>query len=72
MNQTSTPPSDGGPAFPFDHKMGDCARGMTLRDYFAARALSLLVPASKLSEGPEIIARSAYLVADAMLKERAL
>ena len=41
-NQTN----DGGPAFPLTSSTGDprdgvyCANGMTLRDYFAAKALS--------------------------------
>jgi hypothetical protein len=50
--------------------------GMTLRDYFAAKAMSALVTASGDSEGlveyvEEIVAQSAYKMADAMLAEGA-
>ena len=60
----------GGPAFPYPGPQGTWESGMTLRDYFAAKAMNLLVPASKLRQGPEEIAKSAYQVADAMLAER--
>lgn len=54
-------------------------RGMTLRDYFAAKALALLLPyfsdECKEDDGiraeSEACAHRAYLVADAMLAERA-
>lgn len=78
--------NNGGPAFPvadFDHqafapKNAEEAKrllsGMTLRDYFAARAMQGLmgrvwgdVPAEDLFE---IWARSAYAAADSMLKAR--
>jgi len=77
---------DGGPAFPhgplgdsitFDdgrtsHQWPACA-GMTLRDYFAAKAMQAI-----LSEDPEYhqkyqfidLAHFSYKCADAMLKER--
>ena len=46
--------------------------GMTLRDYFAAKALSVLdVQAHVEMPAAENLARSAYKIADAMLKERA-
>ena len=59
----------GGPAFPLDR---DCCNvGMTLRDYFAAKAMqSLLVG---IECGPDDVASvvaSAYILADAMLKAR--
>lgn len=58
---------DGGPAFPMideDYFL----RGMTLRDYFAAKAMQATVdPARPYTQ----IATLAYEVADAMLKERA-
>ena len=63
---------DGGPAFPQNDVGGNNSNndvGMTLRDYFAAHALSGLV-ANR--ESPEAyVARTAYAYADAMLKERA-
>lgn len=59
----------GGPAFPaqfFDER----ATGMTLRDYFAAKAMSywLCIPIDK--EQLNKVAIESYKVADAMLKAR--
>jgi hypothetical protein len=54
----------GGPAFPsvFDHE-----RGMTLRDYFASKAMQALIDNDGLfSEIPT----QAYALADAMLEAR--
>lgn len=51
-------------------------KGMTLRDYFAAKALSLIPFLAKdVCENPEIwnsraIAHEAYQIADSMLEER--
>ena len=57
----------GGPAFPLDR---DCCNvGMTLRDYFAAKAMEGLIVNS--STDPFDIAKAAYIIADFMLKERA-
>jgi hypothetical protein len=56
------------PAFPsvFDHE-----RGMTLRDYFAAKAMQgLLSDGVGKNADINIIASDAYLVADAMMKAR--
>ena len=59
--------------------MGELVQqGMTLRDYFAAKAMPAVI-ADWLNTGdiaqdfeiPEVIARDCYIVADAMLKERA-
>jgi hypothetical protein len=67
----------GGQAFPHENHLSH--RGMTLRDYFAAKAMqgfitndNLLKEASHyLTEGSEYsIARLAYDQADAMLKAR--
>ena len=68
---------DGGPAFPWG-EYGTHLGGMTLRDYFAAKALPALVEScsggvSFGTESPEnnlIFALVAYLMADAMLKAR--
>ena len=81
MNQ---PINDGGPAFPsavlFDQAIVD-SKGMTLRDYFAAKAMQSIVCAM-LSESSktrynighqehlECVALDAYEIADAMLRER--
>jgi len=46
--------------------------GMTLRDYFAAKALPAIInePSMASDFGRDFIARQAYLMADAMLKAR--
>jgi len=43
-------------------------KGMTLRDYFAAKAMQAIANDSWSSE--DAIATYSYLIADAMLKER--
>ena len=67
----------GGPAFPVKTAMFDCTQpGMTLRDYFAAKAMQGLMGrnwshhAGTDEELIDVWARSAYAVADAMLKAR--
>lgn len=60
------------PAFPIKAPMGYDCMGMTLRDYFAAKAMQGML-ASDIQCGPEqvpIIVASAYMMADAMMKER--
>ena len=67
----------GGTAFPLVYVDGtnttlEIHSGMTLRDWFAGMAMQGMV-ASDTERSPEqvpIIVRSAYIVADAMLKER--
>ena len=45
--------------------------GMTLRDYFAAKAMEgFLVCDTKYASDADMIARDAYVMADAMLKAR--
>jgi hypothetical protein len=73
MNNTNT----GGPAFPFlSYNTGDNLwhqqEGMTLRDYFAAKALQGFIsdPDWRVDMMPEETARAAYYQADAMLKAR--
>lgn len=66
---------NGGPAFPLNDPL--IGAGMTLRDYFAARAMSAIIIGA-MADGtkfnPEssspVVARVAYNIADAMLKER--
>ena len=68
----------GGPAFPGLHPSKECHyqdAGMTLRDYFAAKAMPLVPKQNcynmKDNEPHETyIARRAYAMADAMLKAR--
>ena len=65
----------GGPAFPchpeiIPHRDHDFA-GMTLRDYFAAKAMQGFLTAKYASTyRPEFWAKNAYEMADAMLKAR--
>ena len=66
MSNTNT----GGPAFPNEGGPGNLwnDKGMTLRDYFAAKAMQGLMDAAMPM--PEI-AGAAYEMSDAMLKARA-
>lgn len=69
MSNTNT----GGPAFPPSNP--GYAQGMTLRDYFAAKALQGFMVGLKPAQdiGPEMqdrIALGMYSMADAMLKAR--
>ena len=62
----------GGFAFPHDVIDSDKFKGMTLRDYFAAKAMQGNIaswPEDQLFN-PKGIAEHAYGVADAMLAER--
>lgn len=68
MSNTNT----GGPAFPVPglHENNDYD-GMTLRDYFAAKAMqAILLDPRNESDSYNIDANNAYMVADAMLKAR--
>jgi hypothetical protein len=62
------------PAFPVqsiyveDHDQN--TRGMTLRDYFAAKAMQSILNAGISSAQYEDDAEQAYVIADAMLKAR--
>jgi hypothetical protein len=70
MNNTNT----GGPAFPVDETaLVRNLQGMTLRDYFAAKAMQALIIANgpaPTGGWPTYAERTAYTVADAMLKAR--
>ncbi|MBR8248649.1 hypothetical protein [Burkholderia cenocepacia] len=73
---------DGGPAFPVDDpfaleprdvaEMKRLASGMSLRDYFAAKAMRPLTLSMKSARDEEMrsMAREAYAIADAMLRAR--
>lgn len=60
-------------AFPVKTDMGDGSRiegmGMSLRDYFAAKAMAS-VPLALDSNEQQLIANAAYAQADAMLRAR--
>jgi hypothetical protein len=59
------------PAFPVQDLSKWQAHGMALRDYFAAAALQgMLACPVQPQSGPEMYARDAYTLADAMLAER--
>ncbi len=66
---------DGGSAFPFEggenNNFQPCY-GMTLRDYFAAKAMAAMIHQVKI-EWPDdkLIIMAAYRMADGMLAERA-
>ena len=80
MSENKTP-TDGGAAFPVAHSYL-IQPGMTLRDYFAAKAMQIILEnydlADSFAEGevrdpegmPTLIAADAYVMADAMLKAR--
>jgi hypothetical protein len=70
-----TDKTSGGPAFPHtvEYKGAECGGviphgGMTLRDYFAAKAMQAFLTRIPMSGDEQ--ARAAYKVADAMLKAR--
>ncbi len=64
---------DGGYAFPMEATDNtawrDCNRGMTLRDYFAAKAMQGIVVNGAFDKFDHI-ADDAYRLADAMLRAR--
>jgi hypothetical protein len=52
-------------AFPDQYK-----DGMTLRDYFAAKAMQAMIGCADITATPAVFAHQAYIVADAMMEER--
>ena len=72
MSNTNT----GGPAFPVNQQLPEGMAnltpetGMTLRDYFAAKAVQGLLAGTLKSLDLSLIARDCYQMADAMLKAR--
>jgi len=44
--------------------------GMTLRDYFAAKAMQAMIGSAAITATPAVFAHQAYVVADAMMEER--
>ena len=64
---------NGGPAFPVTGHWGAPnadRNGMSLRDYFAAKALQGLLADTNIKSSAEEFASRAYGVADAMLEAR--
>ena len=62
----------GGPAFPTLADNGHAMNqdGMTLRDWFAGKAMQSLILAANTSQAVDLISTAAYQMADEMLKER--
>ncbi len=66
-------PGNGGPAFPcdvFDGKKHTTSAGMTLRDYFAAKAMQAFIGQNVDALGDLHLAEESYRVPDSMLKAR--
>lgn len=65
---------DGGPAFPNMPEICHGNEGMSLRDWFAGQAvvgmMAAKVAQATSNTAAQILAKSAYLLADAMLAER--
>jgi len=64
-NKNAKTPTDGGAAFPLAHSYL-IQSGMSLRDYFAGKAMQALAQGNYF----DATARQAYMIADAMLKAR--
>jgi hypothetical protein len=64
--------NNGGPAFPTtkESHLMICSEGMTLRDYFAAKAMHAIIGICPKTLPNSDLARDSYNVADAMLAER--
>lgn len=63
--------NNGGPAFPAHGSMGEVVcEGMSLRDYFAAKAMQGIESNPDKSYEPKHLADRAFLIADAMLAAR--
>ena len=62
------------PAFPYEERTTQGSRnhfGMTLRDYFAAKAMHVLLSTPEFhEETDDTIATASYHIADAMLEAR--
>lgn len=66
--------ADGGPAFPReDYQVDDAGgqRGMSLRDYFAAKVAGGMVSGGWRPDSFSAFASDCYALADALIKERA-
>ena len=64
----------GGPAFPGVDYLSQHGKknpeGMTLRDYFAAKAMQGMLSGKLINTKTAVIAQDCYAMADAMLKQR--
>lgn len=60
----------GGAAFP-NYRSDEFANwGMTLRDYFAAKAMQAIAPQVKSKSEADELCKSAYEISDAMIEAR--
>jgi hypothetical protein len=66
--------NDGGPAFPFREQDGEGGYqrfpGMSLRDYFAAAAMTGIIGQSAWCGDVAPVVQAAFIIADAMLAAR--
>lgn len=74
---TETLIKGGGCAFPFsieidDNKSMAYSHGMTLRDYFAAKAMQAILSDPNYSSPDDKLAQASYWIADEMMKAREL
>ena len=61
----------GGPAFPTTNYSAVYSEGMSLRDYFAAKAMQAILTSYKIEDCDDfVVANCAYQMADFMLKAR--
>jgi hypothetical protein len=60
----------GGPAFPMQYADDSYQTGMTLRDYFAAKAMQGILASPHYRGSAFVNADAAYRFADAMMKAR--
>ena len=60
----------GGPAFPCDPTTYTEAKGMTLRDYFAAKVAQAMSEEVSRYDQFQAVAKNAYKMADAMMEAR--
>ena len=61
---------NGGAAFPANPNNAHCEPGMTLRDYFAAKAMQGMLGGNSPCAGWSGLAATAYAIADSMLAAR--
>lgn len=72
---TDTKPEDGGPAFPVTYEHAEATaeyHGMSLRDYFAAKAMQEMnwYTEDKIDDRLRLASAACYRVADAMIAAR--
>jgi hypothetical protein len=73
--KTKEPINDGGPAFPHTTQWDGITpainyHGISMRDYFAAAALKVILEDPRTRIPQDYAALNAYYIADAMLKAR--